>query len=44
LALKDSLDAWRATRVVKPADQELALEPEGELLIDFAELRQAALG
>jgi hypothetical protein len=29
---------------VKPADQELALKPKGELLIVLPELRQPALG
>ena len=44
MALKDSLDAGSATRVVKTADQELALESKGEFLIDFAELHQPPLG
>jgi hypothetical protein len=33
LALKDSLDAGRATRVVKATDHQLTLESKGKLLI-----------
>jgi hypothetical protein len=43
MALKDRLDAGRASRVVKTADHELALESKRELLIDFAELQQPSL-
>jgi hypothetical protein len=44
MALKNPLDAGCATRVVKTADHELALESKRELLIDFAELRHPPLG
>ena len=43
MALKNRLDAGRATRVVKTADHELALESSGERLIACAELRQPPL-
>jgi hypothetical protein len=43
MALKNPLDAGRATRVVKATDHQLTLESKGELLIRLAEFHQSPL-